>query len=348
MRAIEGTKAYTEGLRSVFPLVTPDFVLKENEGKLVHMVGYLRIPEPLEDAFYGVSITAVKLKRRVQMYQWVEEEISSNSEEIQLHNSSHKYSKMWRDKLIDSSKFHDTLNHENPFFIPVSSQILMNPYVYIGKFALGKEFKDKFKTFIQFTGGERPESLDIKMHMGLYYHSSDLWNPSVGDLRIQFSFAGPTGSFVSIVAKQSGSELKPFYTESGAQIAFLHEGKKSHTEIFVKEHALVTLYAWIIRLVSVLAVVFGSWLSSKTITLLNRRNQVVQNLMSVGPMRFSLIIAVFLSNSTVGLAWIPHTPLFGILMITFASCLLLYYALVGDNITNNKPMTALPQYSQMY
>ncbi|CAL8115562.1 unnamed protein product [Orchesella dallaii] len=74
-RAIEGTKAYDEGLRSVYPLVTPDYVLKENEGKLVHIVGYLRIPEPLEDDFYGVSISAVKLKRRVQMYQWVEEEI---------------------------------------------------------------------------------------------------------------------------------------------------------------------------------------------------------------------------------------------------------------------------------
>lgn len=49
--------------------------MKEYDGKLVHAVGYLKILDPLEDPFYGVSIAAVKLKRRVQMYQWVEEHI---------------------------------------------------------------------------------------------------------------------------------------------------------------------------------------------------------------------------------------------------------------------------------
>lgn len=74
-RAIESSRSYHEGLRAIYPLVSSEVIHAENHGKLVHIVGYLKILEPLEDPFYGVSIAAVKLKRRVQMYQWVEERV---------------------------------------------------------------------------------------------------------------------------------------------------------------------------------------------------------------------------------------------------------------------------------
>ena len=81
--------------------------------------------------------------------------------------------------------------------LPLESEVLINPHIYIGNYELGLALKEKFKTFVEFTSGERPEPAEIKMHMGLYYHSADIWHPSVGDIRIQFSFAGSPTTFVS-------------------------------------------------------------------------------------------------------------------------------------------------------
>lgn len=62
-------------MQSVITLPMSEPPNPDNDRKLVHISGYLSIPKALEDSPYGVSIYAVKLKRRVQMYQWVEEKI---------------------------------------------------------------------------------------------------------------------------------------------------------------------------------------------------------------------------------------------------------------------------------
>lgn len=46
--------------------------IPEFEGRLVYLSGPISVSEPLTEPDYGVMIACVKLKRRAQMYQWIE------------------------------------------------------------------------------------------------------------------------------------------------------------------------------------------------------------------------------------------------------------------------------------
>lgn len=70
------TLAVDESLRSIRKLTTTEVVFDENNNKLVYLIGKLSTDEELSDAEYEIFIKAAKLRRRYEMYQWVEEKVT--------------------------------------------------------------------------------------------------------------------------------------------------------------------------------------------------------------------------------------------------------------------------------
>lgn len=61
-----------EALHNIVVVSNPTILLPEYQGRLIYLSGHLQISEPLTEPDYGIVMSSVKLKRRVQMYQWVE------------------------------------------------------------------------------------------------------------------------------------------------------------------------------------------------------------------------------------------------------------------------------------
>lgn len=107
------------------------------------------------------------------------------------------YTQDWRDKLVDSSLFYIRSGHENPKEFPIKNRIQTSKHVLIGNYELGDDAKSKIDNYIEITSDTRPDDPAIKLHSGLYYHCNDVFNPEVGDIRLQFLTAGIEGNFVS-------------------------------------------------------------------------------------------------------------------------------------------------------
>uniref|UniRef100_T1GZS0 Transmembrane protein 43 homolog n=1 Tax=Megaselia scalaris TaxID=36166 RepID=T1GZS0_MEGSC len=212
-RAVHITLSLGEALEdtvTIDPYAEPE----ENaiyDNRIVHFTGPLLIGEPLTEPDYNIHIMAVKLKRRVQMFQWVEESVESNfggsvsSEDNNERN--YYYYQDWRDKLIDHRRFYIQTGHHNPDKFPVESQTQIADLVKIGQFEIGLESKKKIEEYTEFTSDTRPEEPEIKLHMGFYYHTNDVFNPEIGDLRILFSFAGMEGEVYTVVGKLHQNRL---------------------------------------------------------------------------------------------------------------------------------------------
>ena len=72
-RAVREYKTLNEGAGNVITLPQAT-VSAGNEGRLVHVTGWAETDETLVDPEFSVAVNAIKLRRRVEMYQWEENE----------------------------------------------------------------------------------------------------------------------------------------------------------------------------------------------------------------------------------------------------------------------------------
>ncbi|PFX18219.1 Transmembrane protein 43 [Stylophora pistillata] len=290
-RAVQTALSLDEGLRQVVHIDYVDQISPEYQDKLVHLSGSLQTDRALSDSDYGVAVKAVKLRRKVEMYQWVEHKHTREYDEgerkrvettfsyrlqdignfvSQLESDIEKFDNKelvaeirrtnnllgsanlkntgkdkeikentateWRDTIIRSDGFDNPAGHQNPNSMPVQSYIKEADSVRVGAFSLSRGLIGKIDVFQPLSPREVPHGKMISIHNGMFYHTMDQFHPKVGDVRVQFSYAGLSGKphsglgdpmKVSIVARQQGGKLSHYHTKSGDSLELLYPGEMS-------------------------------------------------------------------------------------------------------------------------
>ncbi|KAJ8684217.1 hypothetical protein QAD02_020009 [Eretmocerus hayati] len=337
-RAVKMAYSLDEALNNIAVIQNTFKLIPEFENRLVYLSGPLTVSEPLTEPDYGVMVASVKLKRRAQMYQWIEIEEEKNYPGSIEPDKHYYYTTEWKDKLIDSSSFYIKFGHENPTEMPVKSQVQISDEVKIGNFALGMKLKETFKDFMEITSDERPERRDIKMHAGLYYHGSDLWEPKVGDIRVQISYAGRAGDTYSVVGKLVNGVLEPYITSHGQEILLQRKHTVSVDQMFHLEHVDNYWRTWTIRGLGWLIMFLAATCLANILKTIILNSNVLCGIIALESLTIS--VSMSLSFLVIGFAWVWYRPVVG-LGLALASILPFMYSTM-----NSVPSTAAPAQQQ--
>eukprot|EP00092_Neocalanus_flemingeri_P010419 GFUD01011230.1.p1 GENE.GFUD01011230.1~~GFUD01011230.1.p1 ORF type:complete len:402 (+),score=104.11 GFUD01011230.1:139-1344(+) len=323
-RAIKTSLSLEEGLREIIVPETLNILFEGNNNKLVLVGGPLAIKNSLKEDFYGISINAVKLMKVVQMYQWKEKEntkkhtsVNADGEHVTHVEKTYSYSKDWVDHHIDSATFQRTDGHHNPSkeFWPAESKIETNTLVKIGSFELGPTLKEKFTNYKPVTSDQLPPSNQVKMSNGVYYHSRSVWEPDIGDYRVQFSYAGRQGEEFTVVGKQSGQEIVPYQAETGEELFILHTGLRGAGEVFMTEHYHNRTWTWIYRLAGWFSSFLGLLCVSHLLELVLDLYPTVRNMVTLGVTSLPFSVSITLTLTIIGVGWGWYRPIVGLALL---------------------------------
>ncbi|XP_047439454.1 transmembrane protein 43 [Mugil cephalus] len=321
-RALQTASSLDEGLSQVVSLGPYSGFDVQNNDRLVHLSTQLHTAQPLHDPNYRVVVQAVKLKREVEMYQWVEYQESKDYQEDgeTKTETTYTYNTEWKSELVNSRNFDKEIGHQNPSAMAVESVTVVAPEVRAGPFILSKGLVEQINNFQTLSLRDFPLiSLDpfLSIHDDYFYHTQTPRRPEVGDVRVRFSFAGLSGEnsplgpaqIVSVVAMQRGERLIPFKTRSGDSLEILYLEELSAQEVFEREQKSNSMKTWGLRAAGWALMFLSIQLTMRIIYTLVDWVPVLRDLVSVGLKIFALCVSCSLSLLVIGVGWLFYRPL---------------------------------------
>lgn len=320
-KAVRVYKSIERSKEMVVSLDKPK-VLPKNEGKLVHLIGEINLPQDdfmLEDDVFGLKFPVMKLSREVEMYQWKEiqetkkEKLTGGKEK---KVTTYKYQKRWSSSEIDSQKFKESSKYHNPQKVYNSSGKDM-PKFKMGDFTLSNSLTFRISNYKPLSFKKEDlnfeNDYDLEFHVtdNTIYIGKDPSNPQIGDLKVNFYgvFPGP----YSILAQQSQDTLTAYnFEDIDEAVLILKPGKKTAKALLAEQSSNASKLKWILRLIGFLLIAFGLSLILKPLSVVADVIPIIGSFVEGINSLVSLLIALGLSLFVIAVSWVVHRPVFGI------------------------------------
>ena len=320
-RAVTAATGLKRGLSTIVE-VSADTVNPQNNSKLVYLSGTVSGATPAVDPWNKLSATGlVRLQRRVEMYQWLERESETTSNNIggsQTTQKTYTYSLGWAETAVNSAQFKVPAGHQNPA-MPLRSQSFDANPVKIGAFTLDKSLVQDLTNF------EAVETLTqapagYRVQGNLLYRGVNPDQPVLGDVRVTYSaIAAQT---YSIAAQQNNGTLTTYQdAKNDYKIALIEPGVVSAQKLFADQASTEKLITWACRIGGFLLLLFGFSLIMGPLAMLVAFLPFLEGLVGIGTFFVALGLAIPITLITIAIAWIASRPLIGggILLVAVAA-----------------------------
>jgi hypothetical protein len=294
-----------------------------NNKKLIHVSGLVSAPDPVTDPDFGISVSALRLERQEQIYQWVEDSRSETKEKVgggQETTTTYTYKQEWTDEPVDSNRFKQPAGHANQGKLIAGDTEVPAEGVTLGDFQLPTAFVSDLSGAVPHALAEAdlaklPDGLkaDARLYKGAFYFGKDPEAPQIGDRRITYELVKP-GDY-SIVAAQIEKTLEPYPTKAGDDIRLIEAGTVSAELMFKNAQSANALMTWFVRLFGFFLMSFGFMAIMRPLAVLGSVVPFIGNIIGFGTGLISFVLAGVISLLVIAIAWIFVRPLLAIALL---------------------------------
>lgn len=329
-RAVKTYRALKEGAGAC---VSADAaaVNPANDGKLIHVSGRAATQEtPSDETFALTAKAALRLERKVEMYQWREKNETKSEKNLgggKTKTTTTTYEKTWSDSPIASRDFKQAAEHQNPAAFPVSAASRAVAHATLGAYELNSgqiaRIEARNALLPENTAAFKlPDELKAKAKIadGYVYFGKNAAAPEVGDLRVSFRTA-PAGD-VSVIAAQHGNSFRPYTTSNDQAIDLLKEGMRTAPQMFAAAQSENRILTWILRFVGFVVMAIGISMLLRPLSILADVIPFLGSIAEVGLGFIAMVGAATCSLMTIAVAWIYYRPVLGVTLLLLAAGLI--------------------------